>query len=133
MSEYGCDECKDTGLCFDIQDLDPVEGYKMADRKLPCQYCKQEKPMQRRITTKTVTKNKVVSQLEKFLSYPIKRVSGVTVKVELEDGTQASFIYDGSKVITASSTEGVQPADAISTEVKNHGMRIRSGGGGTQL
>lgn len=36
---YICIHCKDTRKLFDIKDLDPVEGYKMADRKIPCHHC----------------------------------------------------------------------------------------------
>ena len=82
--------------------------------------------MERRITHKP-RKNTVAQKLEQFLNQPIASVSGATVKVTLEDGTCAQFIYDGEKVITSSSSGTVTPKDSVEAFVQS--FRGRNGGG----
>lgn len=74
-------------------------------------------------------KNKVIVKLEEFLKQPIREVSGATVKVTLEDGTSSSFIYDGNKIITASSSQTVTPKDSVEAFVQS----FRASRGGTEL
>lgn len=113
---YKCEECKDTGLCYDINDLDPVEGYKMADRKIPCGCNKKERTMKK-------NQNRIVSKLKEILNTDIDEVEELTLVFVDKEACRTRVTYQDTTLTIE--TTGIQPDECTDTYRGSGGVDMR--------